>query len=232
MKNFLVIFLFISFSIYSESVATITSVIGKVSIKSLNSKDLWKTVKVNDKLNEGDILNTGNGSMATIIYKDSEFKMTQNSTLAVNSFYAEDKDASVEVKQGLVWFKLVNLNGKKFNSISPTSSAGVRGTAFATVYEEKAKADLTCVCEGKVEVTPNATGGKPVFVEKGKGVNIKSGETNITPISYKGEMLKGESLPGFEKKIKTYPILKNCLTCHTPNGWKADGFLKDEKYGK
>jgi hypothetical protein len=217
----------------SDPGATISSLIGKVSIKSgSDTKSGWKTVKVNETVKNGDILMTGNGSMATVRYKDSEFKLTQNTTLAVNSLYTKEKDAHFEVKQGLAWFKLVNLNGKKFVSTSPTSSAGVRGTAFATVYDEKAKADLTCVCEGKVEVTPKTTGGKSAFVEKGNGVSVKSGEASLLPISYKGEMLKGESLPGFEKKIKAYPILKNCLSCHTPRGWTSDGFTKDEQYGK
>ena len=100
------------------------------------------------------------------------------------------------------------------------------------MYESSANIDLTCVCQGKVEVTPQASGAKSTFVVKGNGVSTKANDTNILPISYKGEMAKGESFSGFEKKIKVYPILKNCLACHTPNGWKADGFIRDEEYGK
>ncbi len=228
------LFLF-SFTVVAQensSTATISSVLGKVSVQSVESKNEWKLLKVNDKVKDGDTLKTGNGSMATVSYKESEFKLAQNSTLVVNSLYSKEKDGSVEVKQGLAWFKLVNLGGKKFNSLTPTSNAGVRGTAFATVYDEKANADLTCVCEGKVEVTSLTAGGKPSIVKKGNGVSVKSGDAGILPISYKGEMLKGESFPGFEKKVKAYPILKNCLSCHTPNGWKAEGFTRDEKYGK
>lgn len=234
-KILLISLLLLSISVKAQdtsSTAAISSLVGKVSVKSTDSKNEWKPLKLNDKVKDGDTLMTGNGSMATISYKESEFKLTQNSTLVVNSLYSKEKDGSVEVKQGLAWFKLVNLGGKKFNSITPTSSAGVRGTAFATVYDEKAKADLTCVCEGKVEVTSLTAGGKPSIVKKGNGVSVKSGDASILPISYKGEMLKGESFPGFEKKVKAYPILKNCLSCHTPNGWKAEGFTRDEKYGK
>jgi hypothetical protein len=215
-----------------NSDATVTTLLGKLSVRSTDAKNEWKQLKVNDKVKNGDTLMTGNGSIATISYRESEFKLAQNSTIVVNSLYSKDKDGSVDVKQGLAWFKLVNLGGKKFNSITPTSNAGVRGTAFATVYDEKTKADLTCVCEGKVEVASLATGGKPSLVVKGNGVSVKSGDSNILPISYKGEMAKGESFPGFEKKVKAYPILKNCLSCHTPNGWKADGFARDEEYGK
>ncbi len=235
MKILLTSLLLLSISLGAQEnslTATISSVLGKVSIKSVDTKNEWKLLKVNDKVKDGDTLMTGNGSMATISYKESEFKLAQNSTLAVNSLYSKEKDGSVEVKQGLAWFKLVNLGGKKFNSLTPTSNAGVRGTAFATVYDEKAKGDLTCVCEGKVEVTSLTPGGKPSVVAKGNGVNTKSGDSNILPISYKGEMAKGESFPGFEKKVKAYPILRNCLSCHTPKGWKADGFTRDEKYGK
>lgn len=216
----------------NNSAAKITTIVGKVSVKTTDSKGGWKPLKVNDLVNNGETLMAGNGSMATISYKDSEFKLTQNSTIVVNSLYSKDSEGRIEVKQGLAWFKLVNLGNQKFNSVTITSSAGVRGTAFATVYESKANADLTCVCEGKVEVTSLASGGKQSIVVKGNGVSVKANDISISPISYKGEMAKGESFPGFEKKIKAYPILKNCLACHTPNGWKAEGFTRDEKYGK
>jgi len=214
----------------NDSIAKVASLLGKVSIKSKESSE-WKKLKVNDTVQKGDSIMTGNGSMATILYKESEIKLTQNSTIIVNQLFSKNEDGIVEVKQGLAWFKLINLGDRKFNSVTPTSSAGVRGTAFASVYDSTANMDLTCVCEGKVEVNP-VKQGKPGIVLKGNGVSVKSGDSNLIPISYKGEMAKGESFPGFEKKVKAYPILKNCLSCHTPNGWKAEGFTRDEKYGK
>lgn len=39
-------------------------------------------------------------------------------------------------------------------------------------------------------------------------------------------------MPDFESKVKDAPMLKNCLSCHTPKGWTAPGIIKDEKYGK
>ena len=91
---------------------------------------------------------------------------------------------------------------------------------------------MHCVCEGKVEVASNETGAKSKLVEKGNGSSLKKGSGDIDMSSYKNLIVKKEAMPEFETKIKEAPILKNCLSCHTPKGWKAEGVVKDDKYGK
>lgn len=226
--------LLFSFSIYSQASekAKISFLIGKVSVKTTETNSNWKLVKVGDILSEGDTIMTGNGSLTNISYKGSDFKLQPNTTLVLKSLFSKDKEGTLEVKNGMAWFKLVDLKGQKVNAVTPTSVAGVRGTAFATSYEEKTKTAMNCICEGKVEIGSTEAGSKPKLVEKGNGGAVKEGSKDVIMSDYKKDMVKLTSKPSFEQKVKDSPMLKNCLTCHKPTGWTAEGVISDEKYSK
>ena len=221
----------IGISAQERESAVVSFLVGKVNIKS-TADNKWKPLKKEDAVNSGDSIMTGNGSVATITYKSSEFKISANSTIVVNSLYSKDKDGSVEVKNGGAWFNIKDLGPKKFTASTPTSTAGVRGTAFGALYDDKTKVAMHCVCEGKVEVASNEAGAKPKMVEKGNGSSFKAGSADIEMSIYKNLIVKKEAMPEFESKVKDAPMLKNCLSCHTPKGWTAPGIIKDEKYGK
>lgn len=214
----------------SES-AVVSFLVGKVNLKT-TADNKWKPLKKEDKVASGDSVMTGNGSVVTITYKGSEFKIAANSTIVVNSLYSKDKDGNVEVKNGGAWFNVKDLGGKKFSAATPTSVAGVRGTAFGALYDEKTKVAMHCVCEGKVEVASTEAGAKPKMVEKGNGSSFKMGSADVDLSTYKNLIVKKEAMPEFEAKVKEAPMLKNCLSCHTPKGWTAPGIMKDDKYGK
>lgn len=222
---------FTSLSAQDTDSAVASFVVGKVSIKS-SGDTKWKPLKKDEKVGNGDTIMTGNGSATTFVYKGSEFKILANSTLVVNSLYSKDTEGSVEVKNGSAWFKLVDLGGKKFTARTPTSTAGVRGTAFATLYDEKSKIAMNCVCEGKVEVSSTESGAKSKLVEKGNGSSLKMGSGNVDVGSYKNIIVKNEAMPEFESRLKESSMLKTCLSCHSPKGWTAPGVIKDDKYGK
>ena len=240
MKRFLILALGITLTLQAQRAltaqevgeASVNFLIGKVSYKTNDSNATWKPLKKGDKIGEGDTISTGNGSTATINYKNSEIKISPNTTIQVKSLYAKGKDGSVEVKNGMAWFKLEKLEGQKFQTVTPTATAGVRGTAFATLYDEKTKSSMNCICDGKVEVASTEKGAKSKIIEKGSGSSFQSGDTKIDLTSYKNDIVKKESNPSFQKKIDDSPLLKNCLSCHTPKGWKAEGVIKDDKYSK
>lgn len=211
--------------------AVVSFLVGKVNIKT-QADNKWKPLKKEDKVGSGDSIMTGNGSTTTLTYKGSEFKIAANTTFVVNSLYSKDKDGSVEVSNGSAWFKVKDLEGKKFTATTPTSTAGVRGTAFGAIYDSKTNSSMHCVCEGKIEVTTSDSGAKPKLVEKGNGSAFKKDSNDIGMSNYKNLIVKNEAMPEFEAKVKESPMLKTCLSCHTPKGWTASGIMKDEKYGK
>ncbi|MDX1957968.1 MAG: FecR family protein [Leptospiraceae bacterium] len=232
-QKFIITFAFLTISsIFSDDAAKVSFVVGKVSARSTSdSKAAWKQLKKDDLVNSGETIMTGNGSQVTLLYNGSEFKVAPNSTLVVKSLHNKDKDGEVEVSSGFAWFKLEKLGKKTFKATTPATTAGVRGTAFAALYDEKTKTAMNCICDGKVEVAGSA---KSTMVSRGSGSVVKAGEEKVDIVSYKGmfEKKTGAALPTFEKKVQESPAMANCLSCHTPKGWTAPGILKDEKYGK
>lgn len=225
------VFLFAVYHVYSQSTksATIAFTSGKNSWKeSKNAK--WKIVKPGDKITEGSVIRTGNGSRLTLNVEGSEFKLAPNTEIELNSLPLDKKDGKVNVTRGFTWYKMINLKGNQFSVSTPTTTAGVRGTAFSAMYDHRKNESKNCICEGSV----NVAGGKedkPMLLSAGSGASVsKNGK--LQEESYKEFIVKMEALPEFKTKIAKSPMLVNCLSCHTPKGWDQKGILRDEKYGK
>ncbi len=222
---------FSAFSLSAEEAATVSFSVGKVSYRSAKDpKAAWKPLKKNDKVEGGTSIQTGNGSSVTFVFAGSEFKIYPNTTVVLNALPSKNQEGHIEVPSGFAWFKLKDVEKSGFKATTPASTAGVRGTAFASLYDPKLETAMNCTCHGKVEVK-GASDEKGAMVEKGNGSSVsKNGK--VSTGSYAGLIEKTDALPGFEKKIQEAPLLKNCLSCHTPKGWQMKGISKDETYGK
>ncbi|XDD51234.1 FecR domain-containing protein [Leptospira sp. WS92.C1] len=210
--------------------AKVGFLLGKAHVQKAG-KTSWEPLKANDFVDEGDFISTGNGSRVTVLYKGSEFKIQQNSKIKLVSLHGESKDGRVEVNQGFAWFKVVGLKGKKFDVSTATSTAGVRGTSFSVLYDHQTKDSSFCTCEGKVAVSDSE--GKEILQEKGKGTIISPKDSEMKKVEYEGIIKKMKALSGFEARLKKNISLKNCLSCHTPEGWTPpEDIQKDETYGK
>jgi hypothetical protein len=231
MKTKLIISLiFALFSpLFSQEKGVATIVLGKVFVKKSEKAPL-KQISKGESIEVGDIIQTGNGSSLTFTLNQSEFKVLANSTFVVHGFPTKEKEGNVELKSGFAWFKLENLGKSGFKAKTPASTAAVRGTAFAVIYDEKTNLAMNCICHGQVEVTPEK--GQATLVSKGEGSSILKDSSKVDKVSYKGEIEKSEALVGFQKKVEENPVLKGCLSCHKPKGWKAKGILKDPTYQK
>ncbi|MBF3378549.1 FecR family protein [Leptospira borgpetersenii] len=210
--------------------AKVNFLLGKAHVQK-PGKNSWEPLKSNDPVYEGDLISTGNGSRVTVLYRGSEFKIQQNSKIRLTSLHEESKNGRLEIDQGFAWFKIVNLKGKKFDVATSNSTAGVRGTSFSVSYDPKTKDSSFCTCEGKVTISDS--NGKEIVQEKGKGTIVFSQNPEMKKVEYEGIIKKLKTLPGFEARLKKNLSLKNCLSCHTPEGWTpSEDFLKDETYGK
>ncbi|WP_061231265.1 FecR family protein [Leptospira weilii] len=210
--------------------AKISFLLGKAHVQK-PGKSSWEPLKSNDFVYEGDLISTGNGSRITVLYRGSEFKIQQNSKIGLTSLHGESENGRLEIDQGFAWFKIVNLKGKEFDVATSNSTAGVRGTSFSVLYDPKTKDSSFCTCEGKVTISDS--NGKEILQEKGKGTIVFSQDPEMKKVEYEGIIKKLKTLPGFEARLKKNLSLKNCLSCHTPEGWApSEDFLKDETYGK
>lgn len=204
-------------------------VVGKTFYKAqANSK--WLPIKQGLILPEGSAIKTGNGSKITLLYGKSEFRVAQNSEIQLTSFAEGKKEGKVDMVSGFAWFKVDKRPGEKVSVSTQTSTAGVRGTAFATMFDPKTKTAMNCICEGKVEVA-NLDNSSSLVASAGTGTSVAE-NGKVVEDSYKDLIVKLDAMPGFEKKIKANPMLNNCLSCHTPKAWKSKGVIKDETYAK
>jgi hypothetical protein len=230
-QNQITLFLFVAVAIITTNLkandfAVAGYVKGKVSILSADdTSKLWKAFKVNDVLKPGDTLKTGNGSKVDLLFKETEFRIQPNTTFALKEWDTKKQISKGYIENGSAWFKVKDFKKGNFEITSPTSTAGVRGTAFGVYYVLKEKKSYTCVCEGKVDV--NGT----VFA-KGSGAGVTEGITDIEKNEYKDLITKEGATLAFQKKMKDVPMLNNCLSCHKPIGWEDANRIPDEKYGK
>ncbi|TGL53518.1 iron dicitrate transport regulator FecR [Leptospira meyeri] len=215
-----------SISLSAEEFAVATFTRGKVSfLSSSDSSKLWKTLKVNDILKPGDRIKTGNGSKVDFLFKETEIRIQPNTDFTLKEWNTENKIAKAYVEKGAAWFRVSNFKKGNFEVSTPTTTAGVRGTAFGVFYEEKEKKGYTCVCEGLVNINGSE-------FSKGTGGAVKSGATELEKNDYKELITKDGATIKFKEKRKDNPMLSRCLPCHKPVGWEDNSFTPDETYGK
>lgn len=125
--------LLISSNIFGQSSlkAKVLSLENDVRLKkSKNSK--WVKVEINQSLQEGDSLKTGNNSSAEIAF-DKENKdvvrLKSNTTVLLKKL--GDNLKVVELSSGEIFSLVSSLNsGRKFEIKTPTAAAGARGTGW------------------------------------------------------------------------------------------------------
>ncbi|WP_208861363.1 FecR family protein [Leptospira brenneri] len=215
-----------SVSLFAEEFAVATFTRGKVSfISASDTSKLWKTLKVNDILKPGDRIKTGNGSKVDFFYKETEIRIQPNTDFTLKEWNSENKVAKAYVEKGAAWFRVSNFKKGNFEVSTPTTTAGVRGTAFGVFYEEKEKTGYTCVCEGQVNINGSD-------FSKGTGGAVKLGSADLEKNDYKELITKEGATLLFKEKRKEFPMLSRCLPCHKPVGWEDKSFIPDETYGK
>ncbi|TGM38560.1 FecR family protein [Leptospira biflexa] len=212
-------------SLFAEEFAVATFTRGKVSFLSASdTSKLWKTLKVNDVLKPGDRIKTGNGSKVDFLYQETEIRIQPNTDFTLKEWNSDKKEAKAFVQNGAAWFRVNNFKKGSFEVSTPTTTAGVRGTAFGVFFEEKEKTGYTCVCEGLVNINGED-------FAKGTGGAKKVGATELEKKQYKDIITKDGATILLKEKRKEFPMLNRCLPCHKPIGWEDKSFTPDETYG-
>jgi len=123
-----------------------------------------------------DQFETDFSSKALFTFDDeSTLTMSEDTVININTHvYNPDKnlrETLIKASLGWVRFKVTKdmTNGSSFKVITPTATAGVRGTEFAVITNAQGKTTFV-VLEGKIETFANKTNGK------GKTFFISAGE--------------------------------------------------------
>lgn len=152
MKKRLIRFLVAAFVCFSVSPmiaesANVTYVVGKAEV---NRGGEWIPLKVNDKVNESETINTGFQSELVLNFNGHAIKVAAMSRVKLNTLTASENKVSISVNSGSVRSKVSKpKDGSKANYTAgtPVAVASVRGTDFII------SASGTVICsEGKVSV--------------------------------------------------------------------------------
>ena len=137
-----------------------------------------------DKLSAGDVITTGQESLAVIdLSNATQAKLRENTSLSLDAI---GNDTKVSLTRGGLFTHVLKKLSGSFSVRADTTVAGVRGTEFYVSYglSTAAHPDLwLCVNEGSVNVTLEST-GQNVVVKEGLGVSILGGGRISTPRHY------------------------------------------------
>jgi NifU-like protein involved in Fe-S cluster formation len=106
----------------------------------------WVEATPDLRLGYGDKLKTAPESKAELIYPDGTVFRVASSTMI------QMQMKSINILRGSTWVKVIK-RATRFSVVTPTATAGVRGTVFDVEYEDKTKKTTVSVYNGKVAVS-------------------------------------------------------------------------------
>ncbi|MCB1190813.1 MAG: FecR domain-containing protein [Leptospiraceae bacterium] len=173
----------------------------KGDVKLEQNNGTQTTLKKGDVFQEGDIIQTGENSVAVVKLSNNGFEMEIQPNATFQFDKINGKDKSLSLKKGNVWLKVDKLpKDESLHLNSPTATAGVRGTKFYT-FEMNGMYG-TCHCEGDVEFKGKSGdynkihhGDTLVFSKDGKTILITPEDLkNIQNASHNHSMLDDSPL--------------------------------------
>ena len=145
-----------------------------------------KSIKKNQSLTEGTIINTGANSFVVLKFPHgNKVKLSENSQLKISKI-APKKDGQTRISllKGSSFIKVLKSQfskgqKSKFVLRTRTTAMGVRGTEFFASYGT-GKDVWMCVNEGIVSVRAKSE-KKSTFVKAGEGIVVKDGNKTSKP---------------------------------------------------
>jgi hypothetical protein len=145
--------------------------------KAGTPEDDWRTACKDTVLQQGDEISCDPDGAVTLQFADNSTVVVKNTTqLKIASFFTEGGVVKTEIllKMGEVAAQVHKSEATKsdFRIKSPTGTASVRGTDFSVAYDPGAKAMLTTVREGIVEVDPEKPDLTTAMLTAGQQVEV------------------------------------------------------------
>jgi len=151
--------------ISSTDIGITTGVDGKVYQTHKGQSEKHQT-ELGSPIFMDDRFETDFSSKALFTFDDeSTLTMSEDTVININTHvYNPDKnlrETIIKASLGWVRFKVTKdmTNGSSFKVVTPTATAGVRGTEFAVITNRQGKTTFV-VLEGKIETFSNKTNGK------------------------------------------------------------------------
>ena len=180
--RFFLIILFLSSNIFSEVVARIIKINGRVNLKLNGNEYFDDDVRVGLPISNGDGIKVGSNGFCAIMFVDDKsiIKIRENS-----KFYFIDTQntRTIDLKYGTLLNDVKKKNrNKSFRIQTPVSVASVKGTQFAAISSQSGT-DQFIGKEGLFDVL-NMVSGETVSVKAGqKAISNTSGSLIQAPAS-------------------------------------------------
>lgn len=188
-----------------EFIATLTGYSGQVTVQETGGAFPTPPVQ-NQQLVDDMVVNTGQGSYATIEFPDgSVTTLDQNTQFVVKLMeYSRGgrwRARSFMLVAGRVWSNVGPNFGEKseMKVYTPTSVAAVRGTQYAVSYDSKKQ--LTTIQCNDGYVTAEGFTGQDLWVGQGGETSVEYGQAPAQP-----EWMKAEAKQTFAQDILNRPI--------------------------
>ncbi|MCG8513415.1 MAG: FecR family protein [Halanaerobiales bacterium] len=184
MKRFLIVLIILSIMVQvmasADNTITITGIEGRVERKIKKSIffdwlkfSQWQQLTANDRLMVGDIIKTGVDSSLEISFvQDIYVKIGQQSRVIIGQRTVTEKGPaySLELKAGQLWARVKDAWQEltRFEVVTPSAVAGVRGTLFSVAFINNQT--IVTVKEGKVEVRDAASTSRKIIAGNEMGI--------------------------------------------------------------
>ncbi|XDD52870.1 FecR domain-containing protein [Leptospira sp. WS4.C2] len=157
-------------------------VMGQVEWNGTGGKGPWVPLKLGQELHPNDQIKTvGKGKTDVHINNVGMVRILTNSHFEVKGEDKKGGPVTVALFKGSLDAKVTKSNPPttehKFNIVSPSSTAGVRGTEFRVELDEKLSSTISCF-EGVVDV---AAQGKTVELKQGMATFVEKGKSPVQP---------------------------------------------------
>jgi hypothetical protein len=167
-------------SVSSEGIASFVK--GNVQHQPRGS-DTWVPLHLNDRVNEGSKIKTGDESGVEIVFPDGNSILQRSNTiLGISSAQKQPNNQTSysliqETGRTITKIKQKTGSGSRFRIDTPSAICAVRGTVFRTSIDA-GESTRTEVVEGDVDVEAMK---KTVTVQEGEGTLVKKGEKPLRP---------------------------------------------------
>lgn len=189
MKKFLplVILLLLAPSIgwSQNNVLKVSSLDGKVEIRSASSRNFQPLTNAVRQVQVGDEIHTGPDASVVLQLPDSSYMVvSQNTNLVIRDFWSGGSVRNVvNVMLGRVRFFIEKVGGRSnpYRVQTPTALIAVRGTTFEVNVDPSQYTEVLCI-EGQVGVENVNLTQREVILNPGWKTGVAEGQIPLTPV--------------------------------------------------
>jgi len=195
------LFLIVSQSYADNISAVVVEVNGKAEVSY--AAGVWIPLKIGTKINEKDVVRTGDKSSVRFKYDETKFSIIDaNSEVRFENLKTQMvekktlfkkkevpvQNINLKVLKGGVFSKVKNLDqASNFSINTPSSVCGVRGTSFEVTQGEEAQIS---VLDGQVEVFNPEFPDQKISVGAGKRASVKQNTPPSAPVQIPAQDLQ------------------------------------------